>query len=47
VLTGDTGPQELAEFRTRHAQVLHKPFRHADLRVLLGAWTPGTVPAVG
>jgi signal transduction histidine kinase len=47
VLTGDTGPQELAQFRTRHAQVLHKPFRHADLRVLLGAWTPGTAPAVG
>ena len=47
VLTGDTGPHELTQFRTRHAQVLHKPFRHADLRVLLDAWAPGTVPAAG
>ena len=40
VLTGDTGPHELAQFRERGAQVLHKPFRHSELRALVAAWAP-------
>jgi DNA-binding response OmpR family regulator len=44
VLTGDTGPHELAQFRERGAQVLHKPFRHSELRALLAAWAPQPHP---
>ena len=40
VLTGDTGPHELAQFRARGVPVLHKPFRHSDLRALVAAWAP-------
>jgi len=38
VLTGDTGPHELAQFRARGVPVLHKPFHHSDLRALVAAW---------
>ena len=44
VLTGDTGPHALAQFRERGAQVLHKPFRHSELRALLAAWAPQPHP---
>ena len=44
VLTGDTGPHELAQFQERGAQVLHKPFRHSELRALLAAWAPQPQP---
>jgi CheY-like chemotaxis protein len=44
VLTGDTGPHELTQFEQRGAHVLHKPFRHSELRALLGTWAP--VPSV-
>jgi signal transduction histidine kinase/CheY-like chemotaxis protein len=40
VLTGDTGPHELTQFEQRGARVLHKPFRHSELRTLLSAWAP-------
>jgi CheY-like chemotaxis protein len=40
VLTGDTGPHELAQFRERGAHVLHKPFRQGELRALVAAWAP-------
>jgi len=43
VLTGDTGPDELAQFRARGVQVLHKPFHHSELRALLVAWAPAPV----
>jgi signal transduction histidine kinase/CheY-like chemotaxis protein len=43
VLTGDTGPHELAQFEARGARVLHKPFPHGELRALLSAWAPQPV----
>jgi signal transduction histidine kinase/CheY-like chemotaxis protein len=43
VLTGDTGPDELAQFRARGVPVLHKPFHHSELRALLAAWAPTPV----
>lgn len=38
VLTGDTGPEQLLRFKTRGAQVLHKPFNQSELLSVVTAW---------
>jgi DNA-binding response OmpR family regulator len=38
VLTGDTGPDKLMQFKTRGAPVVHKPFDQDALLARVAAW---------